>query len=803
MYESHFGFSGSPFQLNPDPAFYFDSRGHSNALAYLKFGAHQGEGFIVVTGEIGAGKTTLVRTLLEGLNPDQVVAAQVVSTQLESSELLQAILMAFGVASSSTSKAHLIASLEAFLTGLAAKGRRALLIIDEAQNLRHEAVEELRMLSNFQLGKYGLLQSFLVGQPELRGLLQSKSMEQLRQRVIASCHLGPLDQAETRAYIEHRLRRVGWNGETPKFEAGALDRIHYWTGGVPRKINRQCNRMLLGAFLANASSISLALVDETATELRNEIGEVNLPPRSVDAPHTAPATTDSTPRGEMPDSMQATASPQAAEQIASGTQATAQELVVATTVHAAADSSSARQPMDGETRQANDGFREEMSARIAGRQEQQDLTLRDSPADARTQSAQSSVTRRIHRKGDLTRPLVCLVNCTTDYLEAGALQAVFEGFPSLPGIAAVRTVGADEIWSTDLEEHGLPLPAMTLHLGVQGQGFAARTSNALDALDGIFDELDPSAVMVMGSSDADLACAMLANKRAIRIIRVGSGQRPNWIGTKDQLNAVLIERIADLHFTDSTESFYALYREGVHLDSVRSVGNLTKEVLTKALSRSGAMTQAGAASPTAVVDQFAPLSDYGLVDADTYSTRPNLETLIRMVPQVCAIGNELPLIWSVRPELFTHLVGSDHGAALKAARVTVVRDVGYLSRLSLLERARCLFTLVDGNWVDAAAALSLPTIILDSAETAQIRVANPSAALSWPDKAPWRERLRELFAKGRSAADAPEYWHTGTASRIAGQLVTWMSKEGKPPLAGLANPSLKDSAARALVPASA
>jgi len=163
MYESKFGLSGPPFQLNPDPAFYFDSRGHSNALSYLKFGVHQGEGFIVVTGEIGAGKTTLVRTLLEGVNSDEVAAAQVLNTQLESGELLQAILTAFGVASSGGSKAQLLASLEAFLTSVAVEGRRALLVVDEAQNLGREAIEELRMLSNFQLGNHALLQSFLIG----------------------------------------------------------------------------------------------------------------------------------------------------------------------------------------------------------------------------------------------------------------------------------------------------------------------------------------------------------------------------------------------------------------------------------------------------------------------------------------------------------------------------------------------------------------------------------------------------------------------------------------------------------------
>jgi putative secretion ATPase (PEP-CTERM system associated) len=271
MYESKFGLSGPPFQLNPDPAFYFDSRGHSNALSYLKFGVHQGEGFIVVTGEIGAGKTTLVRTLLEGVNSDEVVAAQVLNTQLESGELLQAILTAFGVASPSGSKAHLLASLEAFLTAVAADGRRALLIVDEAQNLGREAIEELRMLSNFQLGNHALLQSFLVGQPELRKQLESPAMEQLRQRVIASCHLGPLSDDETKSYVEHRLRHVGWT-EVPRFDVGAFEAIYRWTGGIPRKINLLCNRLLLATYLAELDCISAQLVEETGGEQARETG---------------------------------------------------------------------------------------------------------------------------------------------------------------------------------------------------------------------------------------------------------------------------------------------------------------------------------------------------------------------------------------------------------------------------------------------------------------------------------------------------------------------------------------------------
>ncbi len=271
MFEAHFGLTAAPFQLSPDPRFYFESRGHGNALAYLKFGVYQGEGFIVVTGEIGAGKTTLVRTLLESLDPAQVVAAQVVNTQLNEGELLASICTAYGVAIPGPSKAQLLGSLEAFFTAVAAGGRRALLVIDEAQNLGRREVEELRMLSNFQIGNQALLQSFLVGQPELRQMLGSPSMEQLRQRVIASCHLGPISGDEMRHYIEHRLRHAGWNGE-PIFDAQAVAEIFEATAGIPRRINLLCTRLLLGAFLVSQRSIGGAAVQARAAEMIAELG---------------------------------------------------------------------------------------------------------------------------------------------------------------------------------------------------------------------------------------------------------------------------------------------------------------------------------------------------------------------------------------------------------------------------------------------------------------------------------------------------------------------------------------------------
>ena len=271
MYEDFYGFTGKPFQLSPDPAFYFGSKGHSSAFSYLKYGVYQGEGFLVITGDIGTGKTTLVRALLNELDTREVVAAQIVSTQLDADDLLRSVATAFGINIRSDGKAQLIATIEAFLLTTFQEGKRALLIVDEAQNLGARSLEELRMLSNFQCGDHALLQSFLIGQPELRMLMRSPLMEQFRQRVIASYHLGPLDQADTRAYVEHRLGYVGWKND-PKFELTAFNEIHRATGGVPRRINSLCNRVLLAAYLAEKHEVVRADIAAAASEMANEMG---------------------------------------------------------------------------------------------------------------------------------------------------------------------------------------------------------------------------------------------------------------------------------------------------------------------------------------------------------------------------------------------------------------------------------------------------------------------------------------------------------------------------------------------------
>ena len=274
MYEAFYHLQAKPFQLSADPRFFYSSKGHRRAMAYLVYGAHQGEGFIVITGEIGAGKTMLATTLAHNVASRNLVLAQVVSTNLEADDMVRMVAASFGLPQEN-SKSVLLNAVEQFLLACHRQGKRALLVVDEAQNLPARSVEELRMLSNFVSADKPLLQTFLLGQPEFRKTLQSPAMEQLRQRVIASCHLGPMDGAETEAYIVHRLQTVGWR-EDPSFSREAFAAIHQHTGGIPRKINILCDRLLLMGRLDEKHAITVNEVADVVNELQQEFAPADL-----------------------------------------------------------------------------------------------------------------------------------------------------------------------------------------------------------------------------------------------------------------------------------------------------------------------------------------------------------------------------------------------------------------------------------------------------------------------------------------------------------------------------------------------
>lgn len=280
MYEAYYHLRDKPFQLNPDPRFFYGSRGHKRAFSYLEYGLSLGEGFIIITGDVGAGKTMLVKHLLKKLERGHYLVANLVSTQLDADDMLRSVSAAFGLDYEHLSKAALLNNLQTFLRDTLRQGRRALLIVDEAQNLSAKAVEELRMLSNFQEGEKSLLQSFLLGQPEFRETLQSPEMQQLRQRVIASYHLGPMDRDETMGYILHRLKTAGWHGN-PAFTEDAFDAIHAFTGGVPRRINTLCDRLLLFGFLEERNQFDARAVQEVIADLKQEVHHQSAPMREA------------------------------------------------------------------------------------------------------------------------------------------------------------------------------------------------------------------------------------------------------------------------------------------------------------------------------------------------------------------------------------------------------------------------------------------------------------------------------------------------------------------------------------------
>jgi general secretion pathway protein A len=260
MYLSFYGLRETPFAPTPDPKFLFQSARHREALAQLIYGVRERKGFIVLTGEIGTGKTTLLRTLLERLNADTPVA-YVHNSALNIEGLLEYVLQDWGVKSTANSHAQRLFELNEFLIDQHRKGGTPVLVIDEAQNLTVETLEAVRMLSNFETTNQKLMQILLVGQPELRVKLDLPELRQLKQRIGLRCHIAPLSAEETRLYIRHRLRIAGAI-DAGTFTDGAIQKIADYSGGTPRVINIVCDHCLLSGFADSKKRIDAGTVTE-------------------------------------------------------------------------------------------------------------------------------------------------------------------------------------------------------------------------------------------------------------------------------------------------------------------------------------------------------------------------------------------------------------------------------------------------------------------------------------------------------------------------------------------------------------
>lgn len=267
MYTSFYGLREKPFTLTPDPKYLFLSSVHKRGLAYLEYGLREKRDVIVVSGEVGSGKTTLIRVILKSLDPN-IRVAWIINPLLSPNELLKMILHDLGLDAKGADKADMLSAFNDYLVEETLAGNRVLLIIDEAQNLSSEALEEIRLLSNLETSKEKLLQILLVGQPELRDTLRSYELRQLNQRIGLFFHLNPLSQEETYDYIMHRLQVGGLNDGRRLFTDGALKRIGHVSGGIPRVINLVCDASLLAGFVDGVQVIEEDLVDESMAEIQ-------------------------------------------------------------------------------------------------------------------------------------------------------------------------------------------------------------------------------------------------------------------------------------------------------------------------------------------------------------------------------------------------------------------------------------------------------------------------------------------------------------------------------------------------------
>ncbi|WP_298825198.1 UDP-N-acetylglucosamine 2-epimerase [uncultured Piscinibacter sp.] len=720
MYEAHFGISGPPFQLSPDPSFYFDSQGHHEALTILRRGLDQPSGFVVVSGEIGAGKTTLVRTLLAELDSVGLAVGQVLTTQLDDTELLRAISLAFGITADATTPDGLYEALQAFLIALAREGRRAVLIIDEAQNLHTSALQWLVQLEKGHSPTRVPLKICLVGQPELRERVASGELIALRERISAQCHLGPLGAGETGAYIRHRLAKVGWTG-TPSFEAGAFEEIHRWTGGIPRRINLLCNRLMLSRFLAAQTSIDAAAVSETARDLRAEIGDTSPPPPPVAA---LPVLQDAV--EAVPEATSAPAEPAPAL------------------------------PPDPPVASAAEV---DVDVELLGAAEAPPPTL------------------PTLRGGNESRPLLCVVGGQGEHVKAAALMHAMAGRPELPVTLLVRCYA-----NSAFERHrdmfsGLDVAGRLVSLGIAGGTYAGRAAELMKRFEFVVDHCQPAAVIVFDGSDAALSCGLVASRKGLPVLHVGAGLRSGTSSDAADITRRLADQLSDVLYTTEAQADQQLAQEGVTSDRIRFVGNTLADALQIAL-------RSRLAEPNPRERLGLPanlLSDrngYGVVVLDGMPNVGDRQVLSELISILRAVAHDVPLVWPMHTRTREQLARFKLDAIVASERIATLPSQGYPSLVQLMSNATCVLT-DSWNVQEEATMLSIPCLTIGMGQERALTATVGSNLVVGRNKALATRAVWDCIFNGGRRGRVPELWDGHAADRIADHMVGFLAARRK------------------------
>lgn len=751
MYETHFGISGPPFQLSPDPSFYFDSQGHHDALAALRRGLNEASGFVVVSGEIGAGKTTLVRTLLAEIDPARLVVGQVLTTQLDEVELLRAMLLSFGAPAEARSVEGMNDALQAYLLAQAKEGRRAVLIVDEAQNLDRSAFERLVQLERGHSPTRVPLKICLVGQPELRDLVASGDLIALRQRIGVQCHLGPLALNEIGAYIRHRLTKVGWNG-TPSFEAGAFEEIYRWTGGIPRRINLLCNRLMLSRFLSATTTVDAQAVAETAHDLRAEIGDTSPPPPPLPAlPVLQEAVEPVEPVAAAP---VAAVDPPPVPAPARATPATAPAAASAPATTAKKSSRASAPPPAAPT--------------------SVDLEI---DLDIEPVSDEQRPTLPPLRQGGDARPLLCVVGGQGEHVKAAALMHALAARAELPVTLLVRCYA-----NSAFERHrdmfaGLDVAGRLVSLGIAGGTYAGRAAELMKRFEFVVDHCQPAAVVVFDGSDAALSCGLVASRKGLPVLHVGAGLRSGTNTDAADITRRLADQLSDVLYTTEAAANQQLAQEGVAAERIRFVGNTLADALQIALR-----TKLAVPNPRERLGLPANLlsdrNGYGVVVLDGMPNVGDRQVLSELITILRAVAHDVPLVWPMHTRTREQMARFKLDAIVASERIATLPSQSYPSLVQLMSNATCVIT-DSWNVQEEATMLAIPCLTIGVGQERTLTATVGSNQVVGRNKALATRAMWDCIFNGGKRGRTPELWDGHAAERIAEHMAGFLAARRK------------------------
>jgi general secretion pathway protein A len=791
MYEAHFGLSAPPFQLTPDPGFYFDSQGHRAMLRVLRETLSAPRGHLVVSGEIGAGKTLVTSTLVSELDPARFVVARLVSTQLDADDLVRAVAGALALEPPAAAEARTgLQRIDTELQRIATDGKRLLLLIDEAQNLGDDAFARLGDLDALPANAEGTLVVVLVGQPELRQRLAQPNLAAFARHIAVECHLRPLSPLECGAYIAHRLEKVGWTGR-PRFDAAAIDAIYRFTDGIPRRINQICNRLMLAAFLQEREQIDLALVAEVTAELRDEIGDA----AALSALHRAPVAATPAPVAAAP-----VAEPAAFAALPPAMPPPVALQLPLVPLPAPSTASPASPPDSGPlllAPLANDPppAPAPLSLHLLPIDDMVPSTLRAELRDESNtrfpafapwptvpevvppplSSGPPTLDLEVPARALRGAQILCVAGGVSEHAQAAVLLRALRAVPNLPPARLVRAFANDALERTARLFYPRDREQL-LALSVSPAGsHAERAADLVARFDALLAREAAEVVILFDGGEAALACALAASRRKVPVLRVGAGRRAkDGAVSPADLKRKLSDQMADMLYTADAEASAQVGRDGLPASRVSLVGSVLSDALQLVLSEPGSARLA-AALETVVARVGRNRPGYAVALIDSRAHLQDRRVLAEIVTLLADISRDLPILWPMPASTREQLLGMGLGPLVDGARIVVLPMQTYADFARLVADATCVVT---DSWTlqEESTILEVPCITVGTAPAHPATVADGTNIDVGLNRGLATRVAWDCIFTGGKRPLPPRLWDGRAADRIAVHLAGWLSR---------------------------